>query len=404
MIVNKLTVNSDNSFLGVILLLYSLFNIIWTLYEKYKEIKSFIGDDRKIVMNRKNVLVKDDIAINLSDIRAEQRGESQIENYSTDNSKDNTVIWDEKLNNYLWENELELQIDLNKKKKVRDFILKNRAIITPFFQYKYYNSKKNNRLFFNETKLCMASDINPHRSHVKCYQGNYYNSFLTNEISTAVLKRKEDATIIYDASNFFPIKYNHMDDSYTLQSIDMCEMSNHIGVSSLAITNDHYLIIRKQGSSSQQNINKFVPTGSGSCNWADITNNSLNETIEYAMLRELWEENGGHKVSSNLEKFGATRVLGYFRWLQRGGKPEFVGITKLHCSLDELTPDETELVDTTNKMDKDSFYIESWDDLPTIIHEIEQVKEMSVPLHMSLKALKQYFNEKETDLKEFFGD
>src|SRR5699024_1801097 len=400
LIVNEITV-SNNSFLGFLLLLYSLFNVVWTLFEKYKEIKSFTGDDKKIVMKRKNVLIKDDDTVYLSKLSSKSQENSQMENYSTDNSIDNSVIWDRKLNRYLWNNEIELKIDYNKKKKVRNFILKNREIITPFFQYKYYNSKKNNQLFFNETKLCMSSDINSLRSYVKCYQGNYFNSFLTNEISTSVLKRKEDATIIYDASNFFPIKYNHVDNSYSLQSIDMCEMSNHIGVSTLAITSDYYLVIRKQGASSQQNINQFVPTGSGSCNWSDITNKSLNETIKYAMLRELWEENGGKKVYPEFEKYGTTKILGYFRWLQRAGKPEFVGITKLNCSLDMLTPDEIELIDTTNKAVKDSYYLESWDDLPTIITEIEQIGNLSVPLHMCLKALKQYYNDRGMNLREF---
>jgi len=33
------------------------------------------------------------------------------------------------------------------------------------------------------------------------------------------------------------------------------------GISTIAVTSDNYLVIRKQGTSSQQNINKYVPTG-----------------------------------------------------------------------------------------------------------------------------------------------
>jgi len=56
------------------------------------------------------------------------------------------------------------------------------------------------------------------------------------------------------------------------------------------------------------------------------------------MKRELWEENGGKELGIGIDHIGETKVLGYFRWLRRGGKLEFIGIPKLNLSLDQLIP------------------------------------------------------------------
>ncbi len=400
---NRNFVNAMNDFNLIMLFLvgYSLFNATWSMIEKYKEIQEFIGKNKLIEMTTKTNLVKDEFVFQLDKINSEKRGNWLFENFSPDSTSENRVVRSEDLNNYLWDYDFELKKDDGtREKKIKKFIIKNREIITPFFQYKYYNSKRKNQNFFNETKLCMSSDINPKRSYVSCHKSNYYNSFLTNEISTSVLKRIEDATIIYDASNFYPCEYNRAEDKYYLQSIDKSEMNNHIGASTLAVTDDNYLVIRKQGAGTQQNINKYVPTGSGSCNWSDIKEGSFRSTIEYSMKRELWEENGGRNHKSGIDEFAETKLLGYFRWLKRGGKPEFVGISKLNCSLDQLTPDHNELIDMNSKADTDTFYLESVDDLPKVIKEIKQIGNTSLPLLMSLDALKQFYQHRRDELDQ----
>ncbi|WP_343785110.1 hypothetical protein [Alkalibacillus silvisoli] len=387
----------------LVLASYSLFNIVWGLIEKYKEVQNFTGKNKEIEMSTKTNMVKDDNVFQLEDINCEKRGKWLFDNYSPDNLEQNRVIWSKGLNIHLWDNDIELKIDPVRKKKVKKFILKNREILTPFLQYKYYNSRKNNQLFFNESKLCMSSDINPSRSYIKCYRSDYFNSFLTNEISTSVLKRVEDATIIYDASNFFPCEYNKAKGLYYLQPIDKCEMNNHIGISTLAVTTDNYLVIRKQATTSQQNINKYVPTGSGSCDWSDMQKDSFCSTIEFAMKRELWEENGGKELNVSVNEFGETKILGFYRWLQRGGKPEFVGITKLNFSQDQLDPDSIELIDTNNKAIPDTFYIESVTDLPHIISEIKEIGNVSLPLHMCLDALEHFYEERSSELEQLLN-
>ncbi|MFD1064401.1 hypothetical protein [Oceanobacillus locisalsi] len=399
----------NSGWLLFLIVLYSFFNIVWNLLEKWKEIQAFKGKNKDIIMKSKSILVKDDKAVQLSDIHAERRGEIQFENMELNRPRDNqqeSVIYSKEINHYLWDRDFTIEKDTIKEKKIKQFIKKNREIITPFFQYKYYDSKKNNHFFFNESKLSMSSEINPKNDYINLCKSNYYHSYLTNEISTSTLQRVEDATIIYDASNFYPCEHKKLDkenDITYLQPMDKCEMSNHIGISTLAVTRDNNLVIRKQGINTQQNKNQYVPTGSGSADWSDIKNNSLHDTLIHAMNRELWEENGGKSLKVPMNKFGDTKVLGYFRWLRRGGKPEFAGITKLHVSMNQLTPDNSEFIDITNKADTDTFYLNSVDDVPEKIKQIQEMENLSIPLQMCLVFVLDYYEECREELEEFLG-
>lgn len=401
---------NNSGWILIVLMIYSIGNVAWSAYEKCEEIRNFKGKNKDVTMQSKSTLVKEDRAVQLNEIHAEKRGSIQFDNIELDGSRKDqqeSIIYSKDINRYIWKNDLIIEIDLIKEKKIKKFIKKNRNIITPFFQYKYYNSKRHNQLFFNESKLSMSSDINPKNNHINFYKSNYYHSFLTNEISTSTLQRIEDATVIYDASNFYPCEHKKIgkDNNYVtyLQPLDKSQMSNHVGISTLAVTKDNYLVIRKQGVSTQQNINKYVPTGSGSADWSDIRNNSLHDTLEFAMNRELWEENGGKALKVSMDQFGETKVLGFFRWLQRGGKPEFVGITKVDFSLNQLTPDNTEFVDITNKGDSDTFYLDSIEDIPKTIEEIQSMDSLSVPLQMCLVVLLDYYRESKKELEVFLG-
>lgn len=79
--------------------------------------------------------------------------------------------------------------------------------------------------------------------------------------------------------------------------------------------------------------------GSGSIDFKDYSKlKTFNQTIKDAMTRELKEENSLNKTDFSAE----TKILGFFRWIKRGGKPEFVGITKISCDYTDLEPDRKE--------------------------------------------------------------
>jgi hypothetical protein len=89
---------------------------------------------------------------------------------------------------------------------------------------------------------------------------------------------------------------------------------------------------------------KLVPTGSGSSDADDYRGpgNALN-AIQYGMQRELYEECSLKELPQNTRKFVDTKIIGYFRWVNQGGKPEFVGISKLAVPAARLKPDKREV-------------------------------------------------------------
>jgi hypothetical protein len=112
---------------------------------------------------------------------------------------------------------------------------------------------------------------------------------------------------------------------------------------------------------------------------------TLQELVARAMERELSEE-------VNLVGVGAsTQITGYFRWLEKGAKPEFVGVTALHTTAREIRdrrvrPDEERLVasvDTHEINPRDIRIVgNQLKGLPA-----ELLGSASVPLWLALRAL-----------------
>jgi hypothetical protein len=120
------------------------------------------------------------------------------------------------------------------------------------------------------------------------------------------------------------------------------------------------------------------------------------------MQRELWEENGGNSLNKSIDEVGNTKVLGFFRWIDRGGKPEFIGITKLNCNVDDLKANSEELQDLSNRSDRDLLLIESIDELIKVLKELkEDNDQISLPLYMCIQGALQYAGKRESELQSF---
>ncbi len=113
------------------------------------------------------------------------------------------------------------------------------------------------------------------------------------------------------------------------------------------------------------------------------------------MKRELWEESGA--FCKNYKDIGETLILGYFRWLVKAGKPEFVGLTKVKYDLVSFLEDKREVFGGRE------YYIDSIDDIKTVIEKIKENDNISVPLFMNLLCLERYYNEKRDELAKFIG-
>ena len=129
------------------------------------------------------------------------------------------------------------------------------------------------------------------------------------------------------------------DGSRRMLSLRQSRLANVIGVSSLAFTADvpRRLVLVRQSPVSASSPGLWAPSASGSMDERDVASRrpgeemSFSQLVVRAMERELVEE-------SNIEPalILGTRILGYYRWLNKGGKPEYAGVTRLGVRADQL--------------------------------------------------------------------
>lgn len=287
----------------------------------------------------------------------------------------------------------------NKLKEVRiqRFLRENKNTLIPFLNHQFSFSTFSNKHFYNEKKFCLADDIDYSSNVVFYHKGSYFDTYLTNHISTMQLLSKETNKVVYDGTSFFPAEYSKELNEFRLSEVKFSRMNNEIGISTLGFTSDNYLVIWKQNSFAQSSNDLFVPTGSGSSDLKDIESNNFTKTIINGMERELWEESGKEALGSTHHSIGNTKILGFFRWVKRGGKPEFVGITKLNVRCSQMDP---EIQEVRKPRSKHMWKIENVEHLKRVIKEILGYKEISVPLYMCLVCLEQYLEESVEEVKE----
>ncbi|WP_433726327.1 hypothetical protein ACQP2Y_09125 [Actinoplanes sp. CA-051413] len=168
--------------------------------------------------------------------------------------------------------------------------------------------------------------------------------------------------------------------------------ANAIGVSTLAFTSDGKLVLTLQGARSASEPGLFAPAGSGSVDLRDVKRHrggqrALVEFLACAMQRELVEES-----NIRYHDIAWTEVLGYFRWLNKGAKPEYVGVTLLKLSADELFGRDVRLVETpfVQRLEFDGKLdlAELRRDPASLLALEDRFRDqVSMPLYMGLRAL-----------------
>lgn len=308
---------------------------------------------------------------------------------------DNYVMYSEVLNHYLLETP-NIPLRCSKKNsRIKSFIRNNQELLLKFLTYNIWHSFITNKIFLNEKKLCLSRDIDPSEKLIYLHKGDFYDSFLTNEVSNKYLENTENGKHIADARCFAPFERN--DDENVLKDITTSSMNNHIGASTLAFTKDNYIVFWAQNLKAQTNKDLLMPTGSGSTNADDLVDNDLSKTITKTMERELYEESSLLKKKITCK----TKITGFYRWINRGGKPEFTGISKLNCSIQSLAPNSQEVKVYFENSHLNREYVASMKDLPKIIKKILKRDNISVSLAMCLKFLENYSLKHSKELKEF---
>jgi hypothetical protein len=297
-------------------------------------------------------------------------------------------LFSRKLNQELWDETSViaepvegLRTRLNERLHTQD------TLLADVLRLKYSELKTSNR-FFNEEKLCLGSDLLSGASVAKVFRGSYYHGFVSNDLVTSVIWERDNRdALLYEGSRQPIFVVSSEKARYELGLIEDSGLSNHVGTSVLLITSDGYIPVWRQ-TKGERHIDKDITTASGSCDWRDWntlpnTSNSLTEAVRRTMERELREECG--LVQPHLLEMPiAIRLLGYFRWVSLGGKPQFVGIARAPVLLDELNPEKYEL-DRGRK-----YHVLNVPELQNQIDEYlkSEAKECSLPLWVTLACLR----------------
>jgi len=170
-------------------------------------------------------------------------------------------------------------------------------------------------------------------------------------------------------------------------------LANLIGVSTIAFTTDNKLALVYQDSHSVSSPGLTAPSGSGSVDLRDVhtqgAERSLSRFVTAAMERELAEE-----CHLRYAEIGSTILLGYFRWLSKGGKPEYLGLTFLTRTSEELYGRRVRVVESPYVQ---QIVFDCTVDFTALMSDVPPVQclehryrdAISMPLHMALLALRE---------------
>jgi hypothetical protein len=246
-----------------------------------------------------------------------------------------------------------------------DRILKyNEPHLLEAFDYLVKRLQDSGKRFFNDRKVSLRTELNvaqltqPGRM-VTIGKTSYIASALTNDacVNRLVREKSSPETVYADLTGMYPLTIRG--GKTCLLSLDDSQLSNHMGASTIALfrqTNGACVIVLpEQGARAARSAGLLAPTGSGSLDWADVSQSSskdLLSLIARGANRELCEEQGilglgrgGSPLDVLLKSHRVdTYVLGYFRWLNFGGLPQFCCMSTLwDVNIEDLRPDEREL-------------------------------------------------------------
>ncbi|MES2073939.1 MAG: hypothetical protein V4488_26535 [Pseudomonadota bacterium] len=269
--------------------------------------------------------------------------------------------------------------------------------ILPFALYR----ATENGLVFDGDKLRLNTDLLLQQEQLPqplaLQKTRYFSGLATNDQSFLEITQRSSPDLasspvqIYDGLELF-LEPAQAHTQRTLAPLQGSRCSNHLGVSTMAITSDRVVIITGQSSRNMQSRNLLAPSGSGSINWSDLDKGQdLLAAVKRAAERELTEECGFKPGEYQM----TTSVIGFARLIHRGGKPEFFCLTEIKQSSNELRQshsDNEKIFTAFNHADRLYQKIDTNpDQIQASVAAFYQhyQDEMSVPLALNLEFMAQ---------------
>jgi hypothetical protein len=179
-------------------------------------------------------------------------------------------------------------------------------------------------ILFNDQKVRLISDLTPEKmlsgAPVRVQTTDYFSTLATNDITGREIWH--EGRKLYDGGSFAIRDNTLMDNEETL-------CSNHLGACTLGITTDGVMVIPAQSLRAAQYAGMMMPSGSGSADLGDLEEaETLQDVALSALERELLEETGLDPFKR--DELVRSKLIGYARVLERGGKPDFFGVSLMN--------------------------------------------------------------------------
>lgn len=189
----------------------------------------------------------------------------------------------------------------------------------------------------NGVKLALQSTADALLSDwpVPLRKSYYFDALLTAEAFRSRIFRNNidgQKEVYTDLTTYFPVYKETIggQESVRFESDFHDRVSGHVGVTSLLITENRRVAMLFQGSTKAIGSRTVSLGGSGSLDYGDMQRagypEDLRELLASAMAREVAEESGMDDYVLQIKD--NTLITGFFRWIDRCGKPEFVGLTR----------------------------------------------------------------------------
>lgn len=216
---------------------------------------------------------------------------------------------------------------------------------TRYHQLRYlYAAIKSNERTTNDTKVRLTSSLDDMLNSTQLEVTDYFKGLVTSEAyRSRVLFKNSEGRIdrCSDGTEWFP-RSNGVS-KHELASYPISGISGHIGTTPFALSADGKPMFARQKKKNAIGGGRLVFRGSGSMDFKDLDadpdQNDFFKTIKHSMARELVEEtNKALSLAESKLIIGEKAIVeiremilmsGFFRWVDRCGKPEFLGVVRL---------------------------------------------------------------------------